>query len=50
MTKTILITGHRTELEQRPGQLPAVDAICYKPFDVDELLATIRRLTETRLQ
>ena len=46
--KTILITGHRTELEQRPGQLPVVDATCFKPFDVGQLLVTIRRLVETR--
>ena len=46
--RTILITGHRTELEQRAGQLPVVDATCYKPFNVGELLATIRRLTDGR--
>lgn len=45
---TILITGHRTELEQRAGQLPVVDATCFKPFDVGQLLATIRRLVEAR--
>ena len=46
--KTILITGHRSELDQRAGQFPAVDATCYKPFDVGQLLATMRRLMETR--
>ena len=46
--RTILITGHRFELEQRAGQLPVVDATCFKPFDVGQLLATIRRLVETR--
>jgi two-component system, NtrC family, response regulator HydG len=46
--RTILITGHRTELEHRSDQLPVVDATCYKPFDVGELLATIRRLTDAR--
>lgn len=48
--RTILITGFRTELEQRAGQLPVADATCYKPFDVDELLATIRRLTNEKAQ
>jgi two-component system, NtrC family, response regulator HydG len=42
--RTVLITGFRAELERRAGQLPVVDATCYKPFDVVELLATIRRL------
>ncbi len=46
--KTILVTGFRTELEQRAGQYSGVDATCYKPFDVSELLATIRRLTNAQ--
>lgn len=46
--KIILITGFRAELEQRTGQLPGVDATCYKPFDVAELLGTIRRFTTNR--
>lgn len=46
--RTVLITGFRGELEQRAGQLSAVDATCFKPFDVGELLATIRRLTDAR--
>lgn len=46
--RTVLITGFRSELEQRSGQLSVVDATCYKPFDVGELLATIRRLTDAR--
>ena len=46
--RTVLITGFRGELEQRAGQLSVVDATCYKPFDVGELLATIRRLTDAR--
>ena len=46
--RTVLITGFRSELEQRAGQLSVVDATCYKPFDVGELLATIRRLTDAR--
>lgn len=46
--RTILITGHRVELEQRADRLPVVDATCYKPFDVNELLAIIRRLSNAR--
>jgi two-component system, NtrC family, response regulator HydG len=46
--RTILITGYRAELEQRPGQLPVVDAICFKPFAVEEILDAIRRFTSNR--
>jgi DNA-binding NtrC family response regulator len=45
--RTILITGHRAELEQQVQQMvqEGADAICYKPFDVSKLLATLDRLT-----
>jgi len=46
--KTILITGFRAELEQRADKSSEVDATCYKPFDVAELLSTIRRFTADR--
>jgi len=46
--KTILITGFRNELEQRTGKSSEVDATCYKPFDVAELLSTIHRFTADR--
>jgi DNA-binding response OmpR family regulator len=42
--KTILITGHRWELDQTPAKPVYVDATCFKPFDGAELLAEIRRL------
>lgn len=45
-SRTILITGFRTDLEQRTSALPLVDATCYKPFDVEELLATIRGIMD----
>lgn len=48
LAKSILVTGHRTELEQR-SEVFSPDATCYKPFNVDELLATIRRLTSASL-
>ena len=41
--RTILITGHRAELHQLIDQVLAegADAVCYKPFDLDELLSTV---------
>lgn len=44
--RTVLITGHRTETEPTVERLRAegVDAICYKPFDIPELLSTLGRL------
>lgn len=45
--RTVVITGHRSELEQRVQVVLAegVDAVCYKPFDMPQLLATLRQLT-----
>lgn len=45
--KTILITGHRGELEARirQGLTHGADAVCYKPFDTLELLAQLRTFT-----
>ena len=45
--RTVLITGHRSELEQQVRQAvtEGADAICYKPFDVPNLLETIDRLS-----
>lgn len=47
--RTILITAHRLELEPLIEQVlvEGADAICYKPFDLGQLLATIRRLSES---
>lgn len=44
--RTILITGHRSEMDQVIEQMVAegADAVCYKPFDVPELLATLGQL------
>lgn len=46
-TKTILITGYRSEMEARIRQALArgADAVCYKPFDTHELLAQLRAFT-----
>ncbi len=44
--RTILITGHRSEMDQLIERMIAegADAVCYKPFDVPELLAKLGRL------
>jgi CheY-like chemotaxis protein len=43
----IVITGHRRELNEQIEQVlrDGADAVCYKPFDVPGLLATLDRLT-----
>jgi two-component system response regulator HydG len=43
--KTILITGYPHDLDERGAEHPA-DATCCKPFDVAELIGTLRRLTD----
>jgi CheY-like chemotaxis protein len=45
--RTVLITGHRSEMDERVRQVLAegADAVCYKPFNVPTLLATLERLT-----
>jgi DNA-binding response OmpR family regulator len=46
--RTVVITGHRGELEKRVQEMldEGADAVCYKPFDVANLLATLERLTK----
>jgi DNA-binding NtrC family response regulator len=45
--RTVLITGHRDEMNPLIRQVvtEGADAICYKPFDVPELLSTLEQLT-----
>jgi CheY-like chemotaxis protein len=45
--RTVVITGHRAELDPllRRVVSEGADAVCYKPFDVPGLLATLGRLT-----
>lgn len=45
--RTILITGHRPEVEEslRQAMASGVNAVCYKPFDLAGLLNTIRSLS-----
>jgi two-component system response regulator HydG len=46
--RTVIITGHRGEVEEQVTQLlsEGADAVCYKPFDVANLLATVRSLVK----
>jgi DNA-binding NarL/FixJ family response regulator len=46
--RTVVITGHRSEMEKRVQEVlrQGADAVCYKPFDVAGLLATLERLTK----
>lgn len=46
--RTIAITGFRTETEPLVQRMvtDGVDSVCYKPFDVHQLLGTIERLTK----
>jgi DNA-binding response OmpR family regulator len=48
--RTILITGHRSEMDQFVERTMAegADAVCYKPFHVPELLARLEQLAGTR--
>ncbi len=49
--RTVLITGHRGETEEIVSRLlhEGADTVCYKPFDVRKLLATIHELTAARM-
>jgi two-component system, NtrC family, response regulator HydG len=46
-SRTILITGYRPDTDQLVAQLVAegADAVQYKPFDLPDLIETLRRLT-----
>jgi two-component system, NtrC family, response regulator HydG len=45
--RTIVITGHRSEMDRHVQQMlqEGANAVCYKPFDIPLLLATVNRLT-----
>lgn len=45
--RTVLITGHRSELDQQIEEIltAGANAVCYKPFDMGHLLSTIKQLT-----
>lgn len=46
--RTVVITGHRLEMDPVIQRVMAegADAVCYKPFDVPRLLATLQQLTQ----
>jgi CheY-like chemotaxis protein len=46
-TRTVVITGHRSEMDRLVRQVidEGADAVCYKPFDVPRLLSTLQQLT-----
>jgi DNA-binding NtrC family response regulator len=46
-TRTILITGHRSEMDEMIQRVrtEGADAVCYKPFDVPRLLELLQRLS-----
>jgi CheY-like chemotaxis protein len=48
--RTIVITGHRTEMDQLVNRVldEGADAVCYKPFDVPRLLSTLEKLAPPR--
>jgi CheY-like chemotaxis protein len=48
--RTVVITGHRTELDELVRRVvnEGADAVCYKPFDVSALLGTLEKLTSAK--
>jgi len=49
LARTVVITGHRSETEQLVQRVvnEGADAVCYKPFDVANLIRTLHQLTQT---
>ncbi len=47
--RTVVITGHRRELSEEVSEVlrQGADAVCYKPFDVPNLVATLDQLTQS---
>jgi DNA-binding response OmpR family regulator len=48
-TRTVLITGHRGDVEQKINDVvkEGADAVCFKPFDMERLLTTIKTLSHS---
>lgn len=46
--RAILITGHTSEMEQKVHRAleAGANAVCYKPFDVEQLLTTVQDLSQ----
>jgi ActR/RegA family two-component response regulator len=47
--RTVLITGFRSEMDQAVTRALAqgADAVCFKPFDIPNLLTTLDQLAKT---
>jgi DNA-binding NtrC family response regulator len=45
--RAVLITGHAAEMETKVQEAlqEGASAVCYKPFDVQKLLATVQQLS-----
>jgi two-component system, NtrC family, response regulator HydG len=45
-TRTVIITGHKEELDQLVQRVlqEGADAVCYKPFDIPKLLGVLKQL------
>jgi DNA-binding response OmpR family regulator len=50
--RTVVISGFRSEMEQRIQQVQeeGADAVCYKPFNVPQLVATLEKLTQQQAE
>lgn len=48
--RTVMITGHRAEMDQVLQQVinEGADAVCYKPFDMPQLLKTLQHLVDEK--
>lgn len=48
--RTVFITGHRSEMDNRIKQAmnEGADAVCYKPFDMPQLLQTLAQLSHAQ--
>ena len=46
--RTVVITGHRSETDQLVKKVldEGADAVCYKPFDVPDLLSVLQKLSD----
>jgi two-component system, NtrC family, response regulator HydG len=46
-TRTVLITGHRGDMERKVEEViqQGANAVCFKPFNMDQLLETIQKLS-----
>ena len=46
--RTVMITGYRSEMDQLVKEImdEGADAVCYKPFDMPNLLSTLQQLSQ----